>query len=51
MFGIPTVNFDAALVTEAVKSDLKKNIMLWPAPGLDDTDLSESSLPFELHRA
>ena len=26
-------------------------IVSWPAPGLDDTDLSESSLPFELHRA
>jgi len=24
---------------------------LWPAPGLDDTQLSESSLPLELHRA
>jgi hypothetical protein len=24
---------------------------LWPAPGLDDTDLSESGLPLELHRA
>jgi len=24
---------------------------IWPAPGLDDTDLSESSLPLELHRA
>ena len=23
----------------------------WPAPGLDDTNLSESCLPFELHRA
>jgi hypothetical protein len=23
----------------------------WPAPGLDDTDLSESGLPLELHRA
>jgi three-Cys-motif partner protein len=23
----------------------------WPAPGLDDTDLSESCLPLELHRA
>jgi hypothetical protein len=23
----------------------------WPAPGLDDTDLSESRLPLELHRA
>jgi hypothetical protein len=22
----------------------------WPAPGLDDTQLSESSLPLELHR-
>jgi adenine specific DNA methylase Mod len=24
---------------------------VWPAPGLDDTDLSESRLPLELHRA
>jgi hypothetical protein len=24
---------------------------LWPAPGLDDTQLSKSSLPLELHRA
>ena len=24
---------------------------LWPAPGLDDTQLGESSLPLELHRA
>ena len=23
----------------------------WPAPGLDDTQLGESSLPLELHRA
>jgi hypothetical protein len=23
----------------------------WPAPGLDDTDLSESGPPLELHRA
>ncbi|MBX9774038.1 MAG: hypothetical protein K2Y71_06455, partial [Xanthobacteraceae bacterium] len=23
----------------------------WPAPGLDDTQLSESSFPLELHRA
>lgn len=28
MFGIPTVKFDASQVTEAVKADLKKNIML-----------------------
>jgi hypothetical protein len=25
--------------------------LIWPAPGLDDSDLSESCLPFELHRA
>jgi predicted type IV restriction endonuclease len=24
---------------------------LWPAPGLNDTQLSESCLPLELHRA
>src|SRR5204863_5785273 len=24
---------------------------LWPAPGLDDTQLSKSGLPLELHRA
>jgi hypothetical protein len=23
----------------------------WPAPGLDDTQVSKSSLPLELHRA
>jgi patatin-like phospholipase len=25
--------------------------LIWPAPGLDDTQLGESSLPLELHRA
>jgi uncharacterized protein with gpF-like domain len=28
MFGIPTVKFDASQVTEAVKADLRKNIIL-----------------------
>jgi hypothetical protein len=28
-----------------------RGLTLWPAPGLDDTDLSESGLPLELHRA
>jgi hypothetical protein len=33
-------------------SEEKKKIMdSWPAPGLDDTQLGESSLPLELHRA
>jgi len=27
------------------------NSSSWPAPGLDDTDLSKSGLPLELHRA
>jgi outer membrane protein OmpA-like peptidoglycan-associated protein len=29
----------------------KRADAVWPAPGLDDTDLSESCLPLELHRA
>ena len=28
-----------------------KATAVWPAPGLDDTDLSEPRLPLELHRA
>jgi Domain of unknown function (DUF4747) len=31
------------------KTDISVDV--WPAPGLDDTDLSESCLPLELHRA
>src|SRR5262249_39515922 len=27
------------------------SVSLWPAPGLDDTQLSKSGLPLELHRA
>src|SRR5690242_17699600 len=26
-------------------------LCMWPAPGLDDTQLSKSGLPLELHRA
>src|SRR5262249_4347785 len=26
-------------------------LAMWPAPGLDDTQLSKSGLPLELHRA
>src|SRR5262245_52167812 len=34
-------------LTDWTKASLPK----WPAPGLDDTQLSKSGLPLELHRA
>jgi hypothetical protein len=34
-----------------LRSIVSVYLTTWPAPGLDDTDLSESCLPLELHRA
>ena len=32
-------------------TEIKEKVNGWPAPGLDDTQLSKSGLPLELHRA
>jgi restriction system protein len=46
---IPTEVRKAAYIKRKEKIANQKAV--WPAPGLDDTDLSESCLPLELHRA
>jgi hypothetical protein len=43
------LNDKAAELITTISDDLASD--LWPAPGLDDTQLGESSLPLELHRA
>jgi hypothetical protein len=35
----------------SIHKRLSEGLNAWPAPGLDDTDLSESSSALELHRA
>jgi putative spermidine/putrescine transport system substrate-binding protein len=56
--GSPTANTGMSLVKGAPCEaaayeyiNLYFSDEFWPAPGLDDTDLSESGLPLELHRA
>src|SRR5215472_8444256 len=44
-------SLDTVLLEFGVPYYLKIDIEGWPAPGLDDTQLSKSGLPLELHRA
>ena len=55
--GLKPGNVIAFTFTEKAAAELKQRVLdrcrerLWPAPGLDDTDLSYSGLPLELHGA
>src|SRR5262245_51741474 len=49
----PWLRTDGGAISQCLRSLvllLKVNLK-WPAPGLDDTQLSKSGLPLELHRA
>src|SRR5262245_62823602 len=48
----PWLRTDGGAMSQCLRSlvFLKVN-SVWPAPGLDDTQLSKSGLPLELHRA